>query len=146
MSHAFPLARTARAALAGTQTAARTRAEAEDAANGAVIAGLETEWLTPPASALPGLLKQAEENPADGFLQHYEDAAGNTVLAVTYWKLAPAKAKKPALTPAPVPKPAGDHTDDLYFRHRRRSKARKAKPVDPNQMDMFSAEKPPKPS
>ncbi len=142
MSHAFPLARTARAALAGTQTAARTRTEAEDAANGAPIAGLETEWLTPPASDLPGLLKQAEDNPADGFLQHYEDAAGNTVLAVTYWKLAPAKAKKPA----PTPEPAGDHTDDLYFRHRRAGKARKARPVDPNQMDMFSAEKPPKPS
>lgn len=142
MSHTYPLAKTARAALSKASAAARTRTEAESAAGERAITGLETEWLTPAARDLPGLLKQAEENPADGFLQHYEDAAGNTVLAVTYWKLASTKAKSPA--PTPAPEPAGDHTDDLYFRHRRAGKARKAKAVDPNQLDMFAAEKNPK--
>jgi len=84
MSHTYPLGKTAHAALKNAQGAARTRYEAEALAGVTPVASLETEWLTPAAKDLEHLLKQAEESPAHGFVQHYEDAAGNTVLAVTY--------------------------------------------------------------
>ena len=90
MSHAYPLGKTARDALKNAKTAARTRYEAEDLADGAAIASLETEWLTPNAKELPKILEQADANPGHGFIQNYEDAAGKTVLAVTYWKRAKA--------------------------------------------------------
>ncbi len=136
MSHAYPLGKTARDALKGAQEAARTRYEAEDLAGDVAIASLETEWLTPSEQDLPKILEQAEANPGHGFVQHYEDGAGKTVLAVTYWKLA--KAKKPPAKPKAEPKPSDeDHTDDLYFKSGRTKKSRRKRHVDPNQMDLF---------
>lgn len=136
MSHAFPIAKTARAALSKAEHAARSRGEAETMVEGVTIKALETEWLTPAAKDLPGLLKSADAGPGNGFLQHYEDAKGNTVLAVTYWKITARKAVKPAPKPK---KPTDDHTDDLYFKHP--GSKRKPKPVDPNQLDMFASSK-----
>ena len=133
MSHSYPLAATALDALSADAKVARTRYEAEAAADGLVVSSLETEWLTPSADDLASVLEQAAQSPAHGFVQNYEDAAGNTVLAVTYWKLAKTKAKKPKR----ALRPEGDHTDDLYFK--RAPKKRKGKPVDPNQLDMFRA-------
>lgn len=140
MSHAFPLGSTAKDALKNAQAAALTRYEAEDLAEGRAIAALETEWLTPAADDLDEILKQIDANPGHGFVQNYEDASGNTVLAVTYWKLA--KTKKPPKA-KPIPKadsvPASaDHTDDLYFKSGRTKKSRK-RAMDPNQMDLFNA-------
>ena len=142
MSHTYPLGKTARDALKATGEPARTRYEAEELADGAVIKALETEWLTPSAADLPDLLALAEANPAHCFVQNYEDAAGNTVLAITYWKLAKAAAK-PKAKPKPDPKTeTEDHTDDLYFRAGRTKKS-KQKPVDPNQLDLFGQPKAP---
>lgn len=143
MSHAYPLGKTARDALKNAGAAARTRYEAEDLADGVAIAALETEWLTPAAKDLPKILEQAEANPGHGFVQNYEDGSGNTVLAVTYWKLAKAKAKpKPAPKPKAEPKNADeDHTDDLYFKSGRTKKSRRKRAIDPNQMDLFGASK-----
>ena len=101
MSHAYPIGKTARDALKNAQAAARTRYEAEDLADGFAIKALETEWITPSAKDLPKMLEQAEANPVHGFVQNYEDADGNPVLAITFWKLA--KTQKP---PKPAPKPA----------------------------------------
>ena len=149
MSQTYPLGRSALDALAKATLAARTRYEADAlAGDKAVIAALETEWVTPAADDLDGLLKQADENPAKGFIQHYEDANDNKVLAITYWKLVPAKtskAKKQKTKSPTSPKPASevevDHTDDLYFKAgRTRQKRRRAKP-DPNQMDLFGSPK-----
>ncbi|MEL6727516.1 MAG: hypothetical protein AAFZ74_05540 [Pseudomonadota bacterium] len=143
MSHAYPLGKTARDALKNAKVAARTRYEAEDFAEDVSIAALETEWLTPAAKELSKILEQADANPGQGFVQHYEDAAGNTVLAVTYWKLAKA-AKKPKPKPKPIPEPKpdeDDHTDDLYFKSGRTKKARRKRFVDPNQMDLFGEKK-----
>ena len=141
MSHAYPIGKTARDALKNAQAAARTRYEAEDLVDDVAISALETEWLTPSAKELPKVLEQAEANPGHGFVQHYEDANGNTVLAVTYWKLAKTP-KKPKPKPEPI-KPAEpeqeDHTDDLYFKSGRTKKARRKRFVDPNQMDLFGA-------
>lgn len=144
MSHAYPLGKTARDALKGAKEAARTRYEAEDLAGDVAIASLETEWITPAEKDLPKILEQADGNPGHGFVQHYEDGSGNTVLAVTYWKLAKAKKKKPAPKPKPAlaPEPADeDHTDDLYFKSGRTKKSRRKRVVDPNQMDLFGEKK-----
>lgn len=139
MSHAYPLGKTAKEALKDAKAAARTRYEAEDLADGVAIAALQTEWLTPAAKDLPDILEQAEANPGHGFVQHYEDASGNTVLAVTYWKLAKTPKK---LKPKPEPKPVNDDdTDDLYFKSGRTKKGRRKRYVDPNQMDLFGAAK-----
>lgn len=149
MSLAYPLARTAKDALDGASLAARTRYDAEELAEGTPILSLETEWLKPASAEIPALLKQAESGEAKGFIQTYEDADGKPVLAVTYWKLGKAPAKKKAeaqkAPPEPEkPKPAKkkspetDHTDDLYFRHgRTRPSRRSRKAVDPRQMDLF---------
>jgi hypothetical protein len=137
MSHSYPLAATALAALSADAKVARTRYEAEAAADGLVVTSLETEWLTPARDDLETALAQAAQSPAHGFVQNYEDAAGNTVLAVTYWKLAKTKAKAPKAVPKPTDIEA-DHTDDLYFK-RATKKPRKGRPVDPNQLDMFGA-------
>lgn len=144
MSHAYPLGKTARDALKGAKDAARTRYEAEDLAGDVAVAALETEWITPSEKDLPKIMAQAADNPGHGFVQHYEDGSGNTVLAVTYWKLAKAKKKKPA--PKPKPEPAAqaepeDHTDDLYFKSGRTKKSRRKRHVDPNQMDLFGEKK-----
>lgn len=134
MSHAYPLATSAKTALRAATVAARTRYEAEDLAEGKAIAALETEWLTPPGDDISELLDLASKGPGHGFVQAYEDAVGNTVLAVTYWKLAAQSAAKPK----PKPVAREEETDDLYFKQGRTKKRRKAKPVDPNQLALFS--------
>ena len=153
MSLAYPLARTADDALKGGDFAARTRYEAEDLAGDTPILSLETEWLKPASKDVPALMKQAESGEAKGFIQTYEDADGMPVLAVTYWKLGKAPARRKAAektadtASAPPPKAAAkptkkkreeaDHTDDLYFRHGRTRPSRRKKHVDPRQMDLF---------
>lgn len=140
MSHAYPIAKSAKAAITRAEFAARSRAQAEAVDLKGVIKGLETEWLTPAKKDVSNLLQKADTGPGEGFLQFYEDAKGNTVFAVTYWKLVnKAPARK---VPHPTQEPGEDHTDDLYFRHRS-SKRRKPKPVDPNQLDMFETAKKP---
>ena len=144
MSHAYPLGKTARDALKGAKEAARTRYEAEDLAGDVAVAALETEWITPSEKDLPKIMEQAAENPGHGFVQHYEDGSGNTVLAVTYWKLAKAKKKKSAPKPKPIPEGTAeqeDHTDDLYFKSGRTKKSRRKRFIDPNQMDLFGEKK-----
>jgi hypothetical protein len=143
MSHAYPLGKTALDALKNAQSAARTRYEAEELAEDVAIASLETEWITPAEKDLAKILEQAETNPGHGFVQNYEDGSGNTVLAVTYWKLAKTP-KKPKPKPRPIQDPdpnQEDHTDDLYFKSGRTKKSRRKRFVDPNQMDLFGAEK-----
>ncbi|MBO6689744.1 MAG: hypothetical protein K0U61_12065 [Alphaproteobacteria bacterium] len=144
MSHAYPLGKTARDALKGTMEAARTRYEAEDLAGDVAIDALETEWITPSEKDLPKIMEQAADNPGHGFVQHYEDGSGKTVLAVTYWKLAKVKKKKPAPKPKPAPAPHADqedHTDDLYFKSGRTKKSSRKRFIDPNQMDLFGEKK-----
>ena len=141
MSHAYPIGKTARDALQNAKAAARTRYEAEALVEDVAIASLDTEWITPAAKDLAKMLERAEQNPGHGFVQHYEDGEGNTVLAVTYWKLAKTP-KKPKPKPRPViesdPK-TEDHTDDLYFKSGRTKKSRRGRYVDPKQMDLFGA-------
>lgn len=150
MAHTYPIASDIDIALSAKALVARTRHEAEALSPTHLIAALKTEWVTPSSETLPALLEQIRASPAHGFVQHYEDASGNTVLAVTYWQTGAKKAvKKPAKPPSKakakaktVPKPAvgaADHTDDLYFRSGR-TKARRKKPIDPNQLDLFKGD------
>ncbi len=138
MSHTYPLARDASDALSGEGDGARTREEARARLGGRKLVGLKSDWLTlstNEADAQAGLIERGVEL---GFVQRYEDASGNTVLAITFWAVADG-------APAPDPAPPGpdttrakrDHTDDLYFRSgRTKPRARKRK-TDPNQLDLF---------
>jgi hypothetical protein len=141
MSLAYPIARTLEEATRPGVKTARTQSEAVALSTGAKVEGLETSWLhltEDEAAALVGA--QGMEGPA-GYLQRYEDTSGHVVVAVTWWKLADPKAPKAAPPPPPVPPPpeapaAPDHTDDLYFR-RGRTKPKRKRPADPNQLDLF---------
>ena len=145
MSHAYPLAICASEAFTA-EHAARTRYEAEALSDGVAIVALETEWLTPAPTEAQNMLTMADQANGKGFVQRYEDADGNPVLAVTYWKLkrdaepaAAAPAPPPIKAPPPAPTPKTDHTDDLYFRQGRTKPRRsRSKPVDKRQMDLFS--------
>jgi len=141
MSHEYPLATSAADALERPEKAALTRADAEALAGDMIVASLETEWITPKDGDVIAIMDKADAGPGKGYVQRYEDAKGAPVLAVTYWKLVkPKKAKakpKPKAKQAAAPKPAEDHTDDLYFRSGRTKKSRRRVYVDPRQMDLF---------
>lgn len=110
-------------------------------AKGLALEGLETSWLHLPEAEADALFKPIGVDGPAGHLQRYEDTSGHAVIAVSWWKMVdPSDVRPPekrAFEPAPAPAPTGDHTDDLYFR-RGRTKTRRKKPLDPNQMDLFS--------
>jgi hypothetical protein len=150
MSHSYPLADSAEAALKAGNLTARTRADAERLADGRQVERLETEWLSLDDETSEEALKQASAHEGQGFIQRYEDDTGAPVLAVTYWKLAPktrkasGKSKSSKSAPLETEKPnasldATDHTDDLYFRSGRTKPRRRQRPVDPNQLDLFGS-------
>lgn len=146
MSHAYPIAPDALTALNEADLAARTRYEAEAAAPDAHIDSLATEWLTPSPAEIEAWLRRVQEGPGHGFVQQYEDAAGQPVFAITYWKTVQAKGTEAkALPPEPVAQGVEetdsdlDDTDDLYFKQKK-PRSRK-KPVDKNQLDLFAAPK-----
>ncbi|MEL7545410.1 MAG: hypothetical protein AAGJ84_02085 [Pseudomonadota bacterium] len=148
MSHAYPIARNALAALTEADRAARTRYDAEAAIDDAHIDALETEWLTPDAADIETWLSLAAQSPGHGFVQQYEDAAGRPVFAITYWKLSESTGSEPkALPPDPVPtgvaaEPEEDETDDLYFKHKKKTRSGRKPPADKNQLDLFGTPKP----
>ncbi|MEO1476394.1 MAG: hypothetical protein AAFS13_08420 [Pseudomonadota bacterium] len=138
MSHTYPLASSAVAALESPDLAARTRYEAERLAGEDVrVVSLETEWLTLDVEGVRELMERAEVGVGEGFVQRYENADGTPVLAVTYWRLVPQLkgigTKKTKAKPKP---PKGDHTDDLYFKTGR-TKTRRRRGVHPQQLDLF---------
>lgn len=138
MSHNYPIAETAHAAIDGGVETARTRYEAEGKVPGQAILCLETEWLSLTAEEAGHLREKADAGPGHGFIQYYEDGDGHPVLAVTYWKLGLQK-KAPPLPDKPVAD--NDHTDDLYFKSAKTKRQSKKRAPDPNQMDLFGAPK-----
>jgi len=144
MSLAYPIALSLEEAIAPGVRTARTLSEAVGFSPGFRVEGLETGWLHLPEDQARALLSsQGADGPA-GHIQQYEDTSGHIVIAVSWWLIADPKSPprlKPALTaPAEPETPASetgsDHTDDLYFR-RGRTKTKRRKPVDPNQLDLF---------
>lgn len=135
----YPLAANARAAL-DSDIAARTIAEARELAKGPVE--LVSDFVRPAPSEREEVQVKAESGIARGFVQLYEDAKGNPVIAVSYWKLvSPAKTKAKAPPPESPAAAAEDHTDDLYFNKpgaKAAAAARRRKKLpDPNQFDLF---------
>lgn len=145
MSLAYPIARSLQEAIAPGVRTARSQSEAASLSPGYRVEGLETGWLhlaDDQAQALLGA--QGADGPA-GHLQRYEDTSGHTVIAVSWWLIAepgsPPKPKPAPPPPEPEPPATGsDHTDDLYFR-RGRTKTRRRKASDPNQLDLFKTGK-----
>lgn len=135
----YPLAANARAAL-DSEIGARTIAEARELAGGPVE--LVSDFVRPAPAEREAVQARAESGIARGFVQLYEDAKGNPVIAVSYWKLVSArKAKAELPPPEKAPAPADDHTDDLYFNKpgaKAAAAARRRKKLpDPNQFDLF---------
>jgi hypothetical protein len=143
MSLAYPIARTLEEAITPGVTAARSQQEAIALSGGLDVEGLEISWLHLPPEEADALFRAISAEGPAGHLQRYEDTSGHTVVAVSWWKLAnPAAARvsrKRARKTAPLRTPEDDHTDDLYFR-RGRTKPKRRRPADPNQMDLFSGE------
>ncbi|PKP80933.1 MAG: hypothetical protein CVT79_13025 [Alphaproteobacteria bacterium HGW-Alphaproteobacteria-18] len=141
MSLAYPVARSLEDALKPDAPTARSRRGAISQASGLALEGLETSWLHLPEAEADALFKALGPDGAAGHLQRYEDTSGHTVVAVSWWKLVDPNNVRPpekrAFEPAPPPPLTDDHTDDLYFRHGR-TKTRRKKPTDPNQLDLFS--------
>ncbi len=143
MSLAYPIAESLEAAAKPGAKFARSRREAAELSPGFAVEGLETGWLHLTEEDAAALFSaQSADGPA-GHLQRYEDTSGHVVVAISWWKISvPGKKRKAVKETAPEPARSSgtDHTDDLYFR-RGRTKSKRAKPADPNQLDLF---KPPK--
>ncbi len=143
MTLQYPLAPNARAAL-DSEVTARTIAEARELNNGPVE--LIADFVRPTPAEREEMQAKADRGIACGFVQLYEDAKGNPVIAVSYWKPSTGKPRaKPVPAPRP-PAPAEDHTDDLYFnkpgaKEAAAAKKRKKLP-DPNQLDLFGGDAP----
>jgi hypothetical protein len=144
MSLAYPIAQTLEDAARPGVKFARSRREAAELSPGLAVVGLETGWLhLTEAEALALFGAQGADGPA-GHLQRYEDTSGHVVVAISWWKVADPKAAPSQLPPPAIPaataRDKSDHTDDLYFR-RGRTKSKRRKPVDPNQLDLFGPQK-----
>ncbi len=136
MSLAYPVAKSVHAALSGTAATARTRFEAEQICETQKISGLVTDWFTPKPGELQAVLDQALSGEVKGFVQVYEDKAGQSALAVTYWKMEEPPKVEPRRE-APAKQAQEDDTDDLYFKHGRTKRSQRRK-TDPAQLDLFS--------
>jgi hypothetical protein len=133
----YPIAANAREAL-DAEGGVRTIGEARELAKGPVT--LVSDWLRPGPAERQEVQAKAEAGVSRGFVQLYEDAKGQPVIAVSYWKLdskTPAKAKKTKAKAGKVVAPAEDHTDDLYFTKPGMKAKKKPKTPDPNQLDLF---------
>lgn len=141
MSHLYPIAANADEALNNAKLAALTRYEAEALAGGLEILKLETEWLTPVEGNAMSIMDAADAGVGQGFVQQYENEAGEPVLAVTYWKTGTKSRKNSKKTnKEPVSSSDEDHTDDLYFRGGRTKPSKKRwrkRYIDPRQLDLF---------
>ena len=137
----YPIAANALEAL-DADTGARTVGEARELAKRPVT--LVIDWVRPLPAEREAMQAKADAGVARGFVQLYEDAKGQPVIAVSYWKpdradgVKPRKARGKAEKPSPpAPDPAEDHTDDLYFTKPGMKVKRKSKGRDPNQLDLF---------
>lgn len=130
MPLAYPIAGDAASALASARLH-RTQKEAVDALGGP--AALVCEWLRPGRDSMEPLREAVERGFSLGFVQVYEDDAGEAVLAVTFWKPVGAAAVAGRGGPA---EPTGPARAAVAAKKPRRKRA--SRKVDPNQLDLFA--------
>jgi hypothetical protein len=140
MSLAYPIARSLEEATRPGAATARTQREAERLSPGAAIDGLEVSWLHLSEADAAALFSAQGADGAAGHLQRYEDTSGHVVVSVSWWKVCDPKANGGPAKPASTKPAASDHTDDLYFRQGR-TKTKRRKPGNPNQLDLFEPKK-----
>lgn len=134
MTLVYPIASNARSALDASRFA-RTREEAREATGEDMH--LVSEWLRPDPAERDAVWTKAQGGLAQGYVQFYEGANGEPVIALTFWRERQ-EVSAPAPDPAPVAPPAReDHTDDLYFTKSAVKSRRPRRPADVNQMDLF---------
>lgn len=136
MSLTYPIAETATEALTQPHGHARTKAAAQDLAGQPVV--FHTEWLRPGPERAEEWQASVQAAMNTGSVQIYESEKGRPVIAISFWRMVDESEIAP---PPPKPKPQEDHADDLYFRSGRTRK-KKPKPIDPNQLDLFRGDGP----
>ncbi|MEM1389878.1 MAG: hypothetical protein AAGG45_02260 [Pseudomonadota bacterium] len=129
MSHTYPIAKTVQAALSGDGAVASTHYEAEALCESYEIIALKTEWLTLSEQEKVDTASKLEASIAKGFVQVYEDANDQTVLAVTFWQMGAAikqraRTQKTSTSPTKKARP-------------KKARAKRKRYVDPNQLDLF---------
>ena len=129
MGHSYPIAETVIGALNASAPRAATRYDAEALAGDRAIAALHTQWLSRAEVEQHSLLDEINAGSERGFVQVYEDADGETVFAVTYWKLG--STVRPKSKQVKKAKPRLDKPPSKPKRRKRK------RYVDPNQLDLF---------
>lgn len=129
MGHAYPIAETVIGALDASAPKAATRYDAEAQAGDRAITALHTQWLSRADAEQHALLDEIKAGSELGFVQVYEDEDGETVFAVTYWKLG--STIRPKSKQVKKAKPKSDKAPSKPKRRKRK------RYVDPNQLDLF---------
>ena len=129
MTHAYPIAKTVEAALAGDSALASTRYEAEALCEDYEISALKTEWVTLSEQQKIETASELKASIGQGFVQVYEDANNQTVLAVTFWQIGAAvkqkaRSQKASTAAAKKAKP-------------KKARVKRKRYINPNQLDLF---------
>ena len=143
MGLAYPLAETARDALFASDDAFASTLQAAQARTGLRMT-LATEWLKPSAEEVGIFISRAEASAHYGFVQVYADGAGETVLAVSFWRqVGTDEARRLDEEVARLQaERARETTTDLYFtrpevRRKRFGQSAPRRRHDPAQQDLF---------
>ena len=137
MTLTYPIAASGEDALLAPVGFARTQSAAKREAGKPV--SFEIEWLRPSIPQRDAWQAEVMTALSHGAAQIYETETGDPIIAISYWKpVEKAEAPVEVLPEPPPPSPKEDHADDLYFRNGR-TKTRRRKPADPNQLDLFGS-------
>ncbi|MEM1037447.1 MAG: hypothetical protein AAGI14_11880 [Pseudomonadota bacterium] len=129
MGHSYPIAETVIGALNASAPRAATRYDAEALAGDRTITALHTQWLSRAEVEQHSLSDEIKAGSERGFVQVYEDADGEIVFAVTYWKLG--STVRPRSKQVKKARPKQDKAPSKPKRRKRKRYA------DPNQLDLF---------
>lgn len=137
MTLTYPIAASGQDALLAPVGFARTQSAAKREAGKSV--SFETEWLRPSIPQRDAWQTEVMNALSHGAAQIYETETGDPIIAISYWKPVEEAAKPVEVLPeTPSTPPKEDHADDLYFRNGR-TKPKRRKPADPNQLDLFGS-------
>jgi hypothetical protein len=148
MALSYPIAEHARQALLADESLLRATKGQAQADTGARVA-LTTEWLTLTPAEISNLQSAIDKGLSFGFAQSYENKDGETVCAVTFWKVMTDNEAEAEDLKVSEEKAANreENTDDIYFTRPEKRRERfgrairkpRVKKPDPRQMDLFPA-------